>query len=249
MSKTRKSRRSAQTPRADADRRRQWVTAAWAFGIIAAVAVAGVVTQIVTSKPEPKPLTSTLPAPTVASCTGESPFTPLRDRGPFAPPPRNAIDLDHIYVATVKTYCGDLAFKIDPRDAPEAARSFIFLAQKRYFDGLAFDRLVSGLGAFAADADPGYKLEAGHGKAFGGGDLVMVDVDADTTIHIAARFAILTETVKHGLAAVRVGVPLEGSTAANQTTIGRIMRQPVTGTTPDQTIYIVHVDIQEFTRG
>jgi hypothetical protein len=242
MSAPKKRRRPA-----GAESRRQLATALWTFGIILVLIGGGIVAKIATSKTASPPA-SPLPGPTIASCTGEQPHVPLRDPGPFAAPSKDAIDADHIYVATIKTYCGDLAFKIDPGDAPEAARSFVFLARKRFFDGLSFDSVVQGLGAFAARADPGYTLVSRTGKPFGRGDLVMVDVDPDTAIRVGSKFVILTETVQHGLAGVRIGVSLEGQSAANQTTLARLMEQPVAGTTPARTLYIVHVDIQEFTR-
>ncbi|MCA1834630.1 MAG: peptidylprolyl isomerase [Actinomycetota bacterium] len=242
MSNTKKRGADSTDPQA----RKQAATAGWALGILALLTTVGIVAKVATKQPVVP--TSPEPVPTVTSCSGEQPSVPLRDPGPYSAPEEAEVDTSHIFVATFKTYCGDIAFKIDPRDAPEAARSFIFLAQRRYYDGLTFDRLVQGLGVFGGTADPGYTMSAKTGKPFAIGDLVMVDTEPDSPIRIAARFAVLTRPVRTGVAGVRIGTPLDGSDAANRATLARLLQQPVDGTTPKEPLYIVHIDIQEFTR-
>src|SRR6185436_19407104 len=46
------------------------------------------------------------------------------------------------YVATVSTTCGDFEITLDAKRAPITGGSFKYLADKKFFDGLAFHRIV-----------------------------------------------------------------------------------------------------------
>ncbi|MGH2631987.1 MAG: peptidylprolyl isomerase [Tepidiformaceae bacterium] len=48
------------------------------------------------------------------------------------------------YTATMKTSKGTIEIKLDAADAPNTVNSFVFLAQKKFFDGLTFHRIISG---------------------------------------------------------------------------------------------------------
>ncbi len=163
-------------------------------------------------------------------------------------PHPSEIDLDSIYVATISTYCGDLQFKIDPRDAPDAARSFLFLARKKYYDSLSFDRVMGGTPAFiAADraGDPGYTIQASQGPApSSSADLVML---SDKAGRIGSTFMIVASTGGQLPDGRRIGTLLEGSDAA-PAILQRFLDQDRTGDRPVSPLFIVHIKIEEFSR-
>lgn len=194
----------------------------------------------------PPPPAAPSPPPSISPCTGEKPRPFEREGGPFGAPAADEIDLDHIYVATIKTYCGNLEFKIDPRDAPAAARSFIFLAKKKFYDGLTFDRLVENLGVFGGTADPGYTMAATAGSARARGDLVMIDLGEDSTVRVGSRFAVVTGP-NLGLAGARIGSVLDPGRRTFDV-LARLFEQPVSGSVPSEPLYILHIEIQEFDR-
>ena len=81
----------------------------------------------------------------LAACGGddnttESAATPTAtaDSGP-AP-----LDGSKTYVATVSTSMGDFEITLDPKQAPKTGGSFKSLADKGFYDGLTFHRIVAG---------------------------------------------------------------------------------------------------------
>lgn len=215
----------------------------WVFFILGLIFGLPILISAITSKPS-KPPTVATPTETVSSCTGEKPKAPGRDAGPFNRPTAQDVDANHVFVATIKTYCGDLKFKIDPREAPEAARSFVFLARKRWYNGLTFDRIVAGLGVVAASQDPGYSYPVTGGAAGRApGDLLMADTGSG---RISAEFAVLAGP-NFGLAGAKIGTVLEGD-EGTLVTLSRLMAQPRSDSVPSHPLFIIHIDIQEFAR-
>ena len=68
------------------------------------------------------------------------------------------LDPAKTYVATVKTNCGDFEITLDAERAPKTGGSFKFLADKGFFDGLGFHRIV-----------PGFVIQGGDPKGNGSG--------------------------------------------------------------------------------
>jgi cyclophilin family peptidyl-prolyl cis-trans isomerase len=98
----------------------------------------------------------------LAACGGddnttESAATPTAtaDSGP-AP-----LDGSKTYVATVSTSMGDFEITLDPKQAPKTGGSFKSLADKGFYDGLKFHRVV-----------PGFVIQGGdpNGDGTGGPD-------------------------------------------------------------------------------
>lgn len=214
--------------------------AIWSFVVLGLVFGGPALVIKLTSKPHRLPPVAT-PTETVASCTGPAPRTPLRDPGPFAAP--TDVDTTHVFVATIKTYCGDLLLKIDPKDAPDAARSFVFLARKRFYDGLTFDRILHGAAVTAGAADPGYAISGRAPASVAPNDVLLLLVNG----RAAARFAILTAT-DPGIGGARIGTVFEGDREST-TTLSRLIAQAISGAVPTEPLYIIHIDIQEFERG
>ena len=65
----------------------------------------------------------------------------------------------------LKTTKGDIWFELLPNEGPKAASNFVYLANKNYYDGLTFHRVVPGFVVQGGDptgtgmGGPGYKFE------------------------------------------------------------------------------------------
>jgi len=58
--------------------------------------------------------------------------------------PKGRLDGAKTYVATVSTNCGDFEITLDAKQAPKTGGSFKALADKGFYDGTTFHRIVSG---------------------------------------------------------------------------------------------------------
>jgi cyclophilin family peptidyl-prolyl cis-trans isomerase len=67
--------------------------------------------------------------------------TPVVKRYESAPP--MVIDVSKRYVATIRTAKGDIKVELDPREAPLAVNSFVFLAKEGYYNSTPFMQLVA----------------------------------------------------------------------------------------------------------
>src|ERR687895_429724 len=74
------------------------------------------------------------------------------------PKPKRRLDPAQTYVATVSTNCGDFEITLDVQRAPKTAASFNYLADKGFYDGLGFHRIV-----------PGFVIQGGDPEGTGGG--------------------------------------------------------------------------------
>ncbi len=67
--------------------------------------------------------------------------TPAPQRNYSAAPPFS-IDPTATYVATIATDKGNIVLQLDAKAAPQTVNNFVFLATNRFYDGLAFQRVV-----------------------------------------------------------------------------------------------------------
>ena len=72
--------------------------------------------------------------------------------------PKQRLDPAKKYVATVTTNCGEFEITLDAKRAPKTGGSFKFLADKGFYDGLGFHRIV-----------PGFVIQGGDPKGDGSG--------------------------------------------------------------------------------
>ena len=79
--------------------------------------------------------------------------------------PPMTVDSQKNYQATIKTEKGDIVIKLFPDKAQTAVNSFIYLAKKGYYNGVAFHRVIEGFIAQTGDPSnsgmggPGYVLD------------------------------------------------------------------------------------------
>jgi cyclophilin family peptidyl-prolyl cis-trans isomerase len=86
------------------------------------------------------------PAKQVA-CGGTRPAAADTPKPQFdtAPTAKEVLKKDTIYTAVMETSCGTIRIRLDPESAPETVASFVFLADKGYFDGQFFHRVVDSI--------------------------------------------------------------------------------------------------------
>ena len=78
--------------------------------------------------------------------------------------PRFIIDPSRSYRATLVTSKGKVTLELDPKVAPVAVNSFVFLALNHFYDGTPFHRVVEGF--VAQGGDPGGSGSGGPGYSF-----------------------------------------------------------------------------------
>lgn len=239
-------------------RRRQRILAA-SVGIAVALGGLGFAGfALLGGDPERRPSASpsATPSPTVSAggvaCGGSVPEASEVQKTTYKKPPKMTIDRTKTYRATVKTSCGTIVLQLDPKLAPNTVNSLVFLARKKFFDGLIFHRISRSFVIQGGDptgsgsGGPGYKTvdkppedakyqvgvvamaksteeEAGtSGSQF----FIVIGADAD----LPADYAIVGKVVKGQEVAEEIGaLPIEGGT-----TDGR----------PAQTVYIEKVTIK-----
>jgi cyclophilin family peptidyl-prolyl cis-trans isomerase len=81
-----------------------------------------------------------------------------------APPPMT-VDKAKKYTATIDTSCGKITVDLDAANAPKTVNNFVFLANKKFYDGLTFHRVVKDFVIQGGDPEgtggggPGYEFE------------------------------------------------------------------------------------------
>ena len=80
-------------------------------------------------------------------------------------PPEMSIDVDQIYLATVKMASGEqFVMELYPQSAPQTVNSFVFLSNEGWFDNVMFHRVLPGFVAQTGDptgtgrGGPGYTI-------------------------------------------------------------------------------------------
>ena len=60
-------------------------------------------------------------------------------------PPAMTIDSSKSYSATMETSKGTIKLDLFAADAPKTVNNFVSLAQDKFYDGLTFHRVISGI--------------------------------------------------------------------------------------------------------
>lgn len=158
------------------------------------------------------------------------------------------------YQAVVETSCGTVVIDLDEEETPEAANSFVFLAQQGFFDGQLIFRNAASIGALQTGAGDdsntwqvGYQLgdELGTAEEVGypPGSVAMANSGPDTAG--SQFFFVYDESFQEGVEAgglqptyTRFGEVVEGLDVLQE--IGAI---EATGEEPTQRVYLESVTI------
>lgn len=81
-------------------------------------------------------VTPVVEPPSTVACGGEAPPGAGGRSPQFVGPPPMTIDGRATYTATIATSCGTFEVELRPDIAPEAVNSFVFLAERGFYDGL-----------------------------------------------------------------------------------------------------------------
>ncbi|MGI8984998.1 MAG: peptidylprolyl isomerase [Acidimicrobiales bacterium] len=126
--------------------------------------VAGAATTVAGKKPVELP-----PIAPGASVKGDTPCPPADGSAPrttsFEKPPPLCVEVAKTYVADIQTSKGLMTVALDVRNATKTVNNFVVLARYKYFDGIAFHRIIPGFVIQGGDPQqtgsggPGYKIE------------------------------------------------------------------------------------------
>ena len=116
------------------------------------------------------------------------------------PKPKRRLDAGKTYVATVSTNCGDFEITLDSERAPKTTASFKYLADKGFYDGLGFHRIVPGFVIQGGDpagngsGGPGYSVVEAppNGLAYTKGVVAMAKTQIEDPGTSGSQFFVVT---------------------------------------------------------
>ena len=171
------------------------------FALLTALAMCGLVAACGGDDEEKAQPTPTEAPPSPAETSGcESVEAPQPKKGADLPKPKQRLDRAKTYVATVVTTCGDFEITLDAKRAPRTGGSFKYLADKGFFDGLTFHRIVSGFVIQGGDPSgdgsggPGYSVVEAPpgGLTYGKGVVAMAKTATEKPCTSGSQFFVVT---------------------------------------------------------
>ncbi|HEX7246929.1 MAG TPA: peptidylprolyl isomerase, partial [Actinomycetota bacterium] len=178
----------------------------------------------------------------------------------FNGPPPMTIDAEATYLATIETSCGSYVAELRPDIAPVAVNSFVFLAQKGFYDGLTFHRILKGFVIQGGDplgdgsGGPGYRyeIETSPKQTFDAAGLLAMANSGQPGSSGSQFFVTLDPTPDLDPVDGNGGYTIFGEVTKGLDVVERIgkvatTRSPATGepSVPTQAVYIESVTIEE----
>jgi len=216
--KTRERQLAKLAARRAAERRRRRRQRILAGAVAGVVFIAGGVVAVLAftggGKEHKKPRAHKSPTPTASQTTPSGPVPacakPLPSGSPspsatFAAEPKLALE-DKPYFATFKTSCGDFVVRLLADRAPHTVNSFVFLADKGFYDHTYFHRIANELDVIqggdpteSGGGGPGYTIpdELGGDETYPPGTLAMANTGAPNSG--GSQFFVITGPNGHGL--------------------------------------------------
>jgi peptidyl-prolyl cis-trans isomerase B (cyclophilin B) len=164
-----------------------------------------------------------------------------------APKPRRARDLPgptlrldpaRTYRAVVDTNCGSFTITLAVKESPKTAASFVHLAQRGFYDGLTFHRVISGFVIQGGDplgtgaGGPGYKVvePPPRGVRYTRGTVAMAKTEIEEPGTSGSQFFVVTGED----AQLPSDYALLGRVTAGQDVVDTIGVVPTNETDPDR---------------
>ena len=220
-------------------------------------------TPSATASPTPSesPSATPTPGPPAVACGARAPQVPRDIDRTFGRMPFIQVDITRRYVADIETSCGTISLELFARQAPYTVNSFVFLAERDYFDGLVFHRIANTIDVIqsgnpqcttlpcdaAREDGPGYTLpdEIFNRLEFEVGTLAMANAGANTG---GSQFFIITGDLGLQLPAQYTvfGKVLEGLDVARRIQDVAVEVNPASGADdlPRRRVYIEDVTIR-----
>jgi cyclophilin family peptidyl-prolyl cis-trans isomerase len=118
-----------------------------------------------TTTPAPKGGSgNTAPSAITTSADCPANFSATLNKPSYSSYPPMTIDTSKTYTATVTTDIGPFTIRLDPKAAPKAVNSFVFLADRHFFDCIIFHRVIPSF--VDQTGDPTGKGTGGPGYEF-----------------------------------------------------------------------------------
>jgi cyclophilin family peptidyl-prolyl cis-trans isomerase len=166
--------------------------------------------------------------------------------------PTEKLSKSKTYVATISTTCGDIEVKLDAKQAPVTGGNFKYLADKKFFDGTTFHRVVAGFviqggdPAGTGEGGPGYTVVETPPSSlkYTNGVVAMAKTGTDPAGASGSQFFIVTAPEDAGLPPeyALLGKVTKGMDVADK--IGKIQADPTTGQ-PAAQVIIKSVTVKE----
>jgi len=236
------------------------VVAAVVFGISYLIFKPGKTTTTTSTTKANSSTTTTKPAPaggsgdktpgaitTSADCPAN--FSATLNKPSYSSYPPMTIDASKTYTATITTDIGPFTVQLDPKSAPKAVNSFVFLANKHFFDCITFHRVIpsfvdqTGDPTGTGSGGPGYQfadeLPKTASPQYPLGSLAMANSGANTN---GSQFFVVAGAQGEGLAP---SYTLFGKVTSGMSVVEKINATGSTGGTPTTLHRMVSVTVAE----
>ena len=186
---------------------------------------------------------------TTASVTGCSEADAPEPKSVSYEAPQQTVKRGEKLTAVVETSCGSFEIALDTKRAPKTVNSFAFLAEEGFYDGLDFNRIVSGFLVQGGDplgdgsGGPGYSVieKPPAGIAYQRGVVAMAKELTDPPGHSGSQFFVATSA--------ETGLPpdfaLLGKVSKGYGAVARINELGDPEEKPEQTVLIEKVTIEK----
>ncbi len=165
------------------------------------------------------------------------------------PAPKQTVEAGEKLTAVVQTSCGSFELVLDTKRAPKTTNSFAYLADQGFYDGLDFNRVVSGFVVQGGDplgdgsGGPGYSVveKPPADLAYTRGIVAMAKTPTEPPGSSGSQFFVVTS--------VNAGFPAEyallGEVSKGYGVVDRINRLGTRAEVPKQTVLIEKVTIEK----
>ena len=115
--------------------------------------------------------------------------------------PKKKLDAAKTYTVTVQTNCGSFSFDLDTKSSPKTSASIVSLAEKGFYDGTVFHRIVPAFVIQGGDptgtgtGGPGYKTRdvPGTDTIYGKGTVAMAKAGNEPSGTSGSQFFVVTD--------------------------------------------------------